>query len=132
MCIYMPAFNVHRPYYRVLLVQGKFRGVKWLIGWRRPILKKIQKLLEIFERERHHEVLLTLKNLCDLSRNLAPYSIPVIPLPLPTEIVEGEHYVTTDLLNLLPGNSSPAREPEAQGGWSGIGDPYSARATFLY
>ena len=28
--------------------------------------------------------------------------------------MEGEHYVTVNLLNLLPGSSSPAREPEAE------------------
>ena len=70
--------------------------------------------MEISERERHHEVLLTLKNLDDLSHNLAPYSVLVIPRPLPTEIVEGEHYVTADLLNLLPGSASPGREPEIE------------------
>ena len=73
--------------------------------------EKIRKLLEISERERHHKVLLTLKNLGDLSRNSSPYSVPFIQCPLATKIVEGEHYVTTDLLNLLLGSSSPAREP---------------------
>ena len=62
----------------------------------------------------HHEVLLTLKNLGDLSRNPTPYSISVIPRPLPIEIVEGEHYVTADFLNFLPDSSSPIREPEAE------------------
>ena len=81
MYFYTLAFDVCRPYYCVLLVQGKVGGVNWLIRWRRPVLKKIRKLLEIFEQERHHEVLLTLKNLGDLSRNLAPYSIPVTPRP---------------------------------------------------
>ena len=55
--------------------------------------KKIQKLLEIFERERHHEILLTMKNLHELSRNPSPYTLLVIPYSLPKEIVEGEHYV---------------------------------------
>ena len=36
----MPAFNVHEPYYRVLLVHGKDEGVNLLIGWKRPVLKK--------------------------------------------------------------------------------------------
>ena len=72
--------------------------------------EKIRKLLEISKRERHHEVLLTLKNLGNLSRNPAPYYVSVIPRPLPTEIVEGEHHVTADLLNLLLDSSSPARE----------------------
>ena len=93
---------------------GKSRKGK-LVKWvEKASFEKIRKLLEIFERERHHEVLLTLKNLGDLSRNLAPYSIPVILSPLPTKIVEREHYVIADLLNLLPGSSSPARESEAK------------------
>ena len=62
--------------------------------------KKIQKLLEISERERHHEILLTARNLRELSRSPSPYIIPVIPRPLPTELVEREHYVIADLLNL--------------------------------
>ena len=75
---------------------------------------KIQRLLEIFEQERHHEVLLTMKNLHDLSRHPSPYNVPIIPRPLPSEIVEGEHFVTTDLLSLIPGGSSPAREAESE------------------
>ena len=55
--------------------------------------KKIQKLLEIFEWERHHEILLTMKNLHELSHNPSPYTLLVIPCPLPIEIVEDEHYV---------------------------------------
>ena len=92
---------------------GKSRQGK-LVNWvEKAIFEKIRKLLEISERERHHEVLLTLKNLGDLSRHPAPYNVPVISHRLPTKIVEGEHYFTTDLLNLLPGSSSPARELEA-------------------
>ena len=55
-----------------------------------------------------------MQNLNDLSRNPAPYSVPVILRPLPIKIVEGEHYVTADLLNLLPGSSSPSREPKTE------------------
>ena len=71
-------------------------------------------MLEIYERERHHEILLTGRNLCDLSRNPSPYIIPVILCPLPIEIVEGERYVIVDLLNLTPGNSSPAKTSETE------------------
>ena len=76
--------------------------------------KKIQKLLEISERERHHEFLLTARNLRELSHSPSPYIIPVIPHPLPTKIVEGEHYVITDLPNLSPGRSSPAKTSETE------------------
>ena len=59
-----------------------------LVNWvEKASFKKIQRLLEIFERERYHEILLTTKNLRELSRSLSPYIIPVIPRPLPTEIV---------------------------------------------
>ena len=55
-----------------------------------------------------------MQNLNDLSLNPAPYSVLVISCPLPTEIVEGEHYVTADLLNLLPGSSSLSKEQEIE------------------
>ena len=74
--------------------------------------KKFQKLLEISERERHHEILLTIRNLCELSRNPYLYILPVIPCPLPVEIVESEHYVINDLLNLTPGSLSAAKTSE--------------------
>ena len=71
-------------------------------------------MLEISERERHHEILLTRKNLCELSRSPSPYIIPIIPRPLSAEIVEGEHYVIADLLNLAPSSSSPAENFETE------------------
>ena len=69
-------------------------------------LEKIRRLLEISEQERHYEVLLTLKNLADVRRNPAPYSLPIIPRPLPSEIVDGEHFITTNLLHLIAGSAS--------------------------
>ena len=76
--------------------------------------KKIQKLLEISKREWHHEILLIVRNLRELSRNPSLYILPVIPLPLPIEIVEGKHYVIVDLLNLAPGSSSPIKNLEIE------------------
>ena len=76
--------------------------------------EKIQRLLEISKRERHHEILLTVKNLRDLSSSSSPYTITVIPHPLSVEIVEGEHYVIVDLLNLAPGSSSSTRNFETK------------------
>ena len=70
--------------------------------------KNIQKLLEIYEQEQHHKILLTVKNLRELSCNPSPYVLPVIPSPLPLEIEEGKHYVIADLLNLAPGSLSVA------------------------
>ena len=88
---------------RILLLYifctGKSQRGK-LVNWvEKASFKKIQRLLEISERERHHEILLTTKNLHELSRSPSPYIIPVIPRPLPTKIVEREHYIIADLLN---------------------------------
>ena len=80
----------------------------------RASFEKIRRLLEISEQERHHEVLFTVKNMHDLSRHPSPYSVPIIPSPLPSKIMVGEHFVTADLVNLIPGNSSPAREAERE------------------
>ena len=66
---------------------GKSRRGK-MVNWvENASFEKIQNFLEISKRERHHKVLLTLKNLGDLSCNPAPYSILVISRPLPIEIV---------------------------------------------
>ena len=53
-----------------------------------------------------------MKNLHDLRRHPSTYSVPIISRPLPSEIVEGEHFVTADLLSLILGSSSSARETE--------------------
>ena len=77
-------------------------------------LEKIRRLLEVFEQKRHCEVLLTLKNLADVRQSPAPYSLPIIPRSLPLEIVEGEHFVTSDLLSLLTGHVPSTGDPEAE------------------
>ena len=64
-------------------------------------LEKIRRLIEGYEQERHCEVLLTLKNLANVRRSPVPYSLSIIPRSLPLEIVGKEHFVTTDLLELL-------------------------------
>ena len=63
--------------------------------------EKIRRLLEVFERERHYKVLLTSKNLADVRRNPACYNLPIIPRPLPSKFVDGEHFVIFDLLHLI-------------------------------
>ena len=75
-------------------------------------LEKIRRLLEVSEQECHYEVLLTLKNLVDVRRSPAPYSLPIIPRSLPSEIVGGEHFVTTDLLYLLASRAPSPWDPE--------------------
>ena len=95
------------------VLAGKSRRGKPVHWVDRASFKKIWRLLEISEQERNHKVILTVKNLHDLSRHPSPYSVPIILHPLPLEIVEGEHFVTADLLNLISGSSSPAREAES-------------------
>ena len=86
-----------------------------LVNWvEKASFKKIQKLLEIFDQERHHEILLTARNLRELSRSPSPYIIPVIPRPLPTKIVNIEHYIIANLLNLAPGSLSPVKTSETE------------------
>ena len=63
-------------------------------------------LLEIIERERHHELLFSMKNLQELGANPSPYIVPVLPCPFPNEVVKGENFVLIDLLKSLPGGSS--------------------------
>ena len=77
-------------------------------------LEKIRRLLEVSEQERHCEVLLTLKNLDDVSRSPAPYSLPIIPRSLPSEIVSGENFVTVDFLDLLAARAPSSGDPEAE------------------
>ena len=77
-------------------------------------LEKIRKLLEVSEQECHCEVLLTLKKLADVRQSSSPYSLPIIPHSLPLEIVEEEHFVTSDLLSLLEGHAPPTGDPKAE------------------
>ena len=86
-----------------------------MVHWvEKASLEKIRMLLEISEQERHYEVLLTPKNQADVRRNPAPYSLPIIPRSLPLEIVDGEHFLTADLLNLTAGNTSSSRDLDAE------------------
>ena len=76
--------------------------------------EKIRQLLEVSERERHYKVLLTSKNLADVRRNSACYNLPIIPSPLPSKFVDGEHFVNADLLHLILGGASTSRGEEAE------------------
>ena len=75
-------------------------------------LDLIRRLLEITERERNHELLLSVKNLQELGANPFPYIVPVIPCPLPEELIKGEHFVLVDLLKSISGSSSQAESVE--------------------
>ena len=86
-----------------------------MVQWVEKVsLEKIRRLLEDSKPEHHYEVLLTLKNLADVRRSPAPYSLPIIPRALPLEIVEGEHFITSDLLSLLAGRAPSTRDPVAE------------------
>ena len=65
----------------------------------------ISRWLEITERERN-ELLLSVKNSQELGSSPFPYITPVIPRPLPREVVGGEHFVLADLLKSISGSSS--------------------------
>ena len=73
-------------------------------------IEKIRRLLEISERESHNQVLLTRENIPALRHNPAPYTLPVIPRPLPSNVVEGEHFVLADVRRLVSGSASSSRD----------------------
>ena len=97
---------------------GKSRRGR-LVNWvEKARVEKICRLLEVSEQERHYEVLLTLKDITDMRQNPAPYSLPIIPRPLPSEIVNWEHFVTADLLHLISDSASSSRDSKAViSGW---------------
>ena len=66
--------------------------------------------MEISERERHCQVLLTRENISAVRNNPAPYTLPVIPRPLPSNVVEGEHFVLADVQCLASGSVSSSRD----------------------
>ena len=81
--------------------------MKWV---KKSSIEKIRRLLEIFERERHYQVLLTRENISVVRNNPTPYTLPVIPRPLPSNVVEGEHFVLTDVRRLASGSASSSRD----------------------
>ena len=90
------------------LFVGKRRRGR-LVSWvGKAKLDRIRRLLEIIERERNHELLLSTKNLQELGSSPFSYIVPVLPCPLLEELVKGEHFVLPDLLKLILGSSSQA------------------------
>ena len=82
--------------------------MKWV---EKSSIEKIRRLLEISEQERHYQVLLTRENIFALRHNPAPYTLPVIPRPLPSNVVEGEHFVLVDVRRLASDSASSSRDP---------------------
>ena len=72
-------------------------------------MELIRQLLEITERERNHELLLYVKNLRELGASPFPYIVPVIPRPLPAELVWGEHFTLINLLKSILGSIAQER-----------------------
>ena len=88
-------------------------GYKALVNY---MFLNISRWLEITERERS-ELLLSMKNSQELGSSPFPYIAPVIPRPLPREVIGGEHFVFANLLKSISGSSSQAgstREPQAE------------------
>ena len=73
--------------------------------------EKIRRLSEISEQELHYKVLLTLDNISAVRGHPAPYTLLVIPRPLPSDIVEREHFVIADLRRLISSSTRPSSDP---------------------
>ena len=73
--------------------------------------EKIRRLSEISEQERHYKVLLTPYNISAVRRNPTPYTLPVIPRSLPSDIVEGEHFVIANPRRLILSSTRPSGGP---------------------
>ena len=59
----------------------------------------------------HYKVLLTPDNISAVRRNPAPYTLPVIPRPLPSDVVEGEYFVIADLRRLVSSSAHSSGGP---------------------
>ena len=58
---------------------------------------RLNKLFEIAAVERHHQTLLTARNLLAVVREPQPYITNILPRWLPKQVVPGEHFVLKDL-----------------------------------
>ena len=95
-----------------------------LVNWvEKSSFEKIRRLLEVSKRERHCKVLLTLENISAVRHNPAPYNLLIIPRPLPRDVVEGKHFVVSDLRLLVSHGASSSRDPavEASSRVQGVG-----------
>ena len=81
--------------------------MKWV---EKSSIEKIRRHLEISERERHYQVLLTRENISSVRHNPTPYTLLVIPRSLPWNVVEREHFVLADVRHLVSGSASSSRD----------------------
>ncbi|RVW41939.1 hypothetical protein CK203_081587 [Vitis vinifera] len=80
-----------------VLVRGpNKRGcvVEWV---EKASFARLNKLFEISAVERHHETLLTARNLLAVVREPQAYIINILPRKLPKTVVPGKHYILKDL-----------------------------------
>ena len=70
--------------------------------------EQIRRLSEISEHECLYKVLLTPDNISVVRCNPVPYTLLVIPRPLPSDIVKGEHFVIADLQRLISSCTRPS------------------------
>ena len=63
-----------------------------------------------------------------MRHNPAPYNLSVIPCPLLSDVVEGEHFVVADLRRLISRGASSSRDPafEASSRVQGVGSESGA------
>ena len=107
-------------------------GKAWrgrLVNWvEKSSFEKIRRLLEVSEREHHCKVLLMPENISAVRHNLAPNNLPVIPLPLQPDVVEGEHFVVADRRCLVSHGACSSKDPmvEASSRVQGVGSAFGA------
>ena len=70
------------------------RVVEWV---EKTSFDRLNKLFEITAAERHHQTLLTARNLLAFVREPQVYVINILPRKLPKKVVPGEHFVFKDL-----------------------------------
>ena len=85
-----------------------------LVSWvEKASLERIRRLLEITKAEHNQNHLLSMKNLRKLGASPFRYIVPIIPRPLPAELVEGEHFVLANIFKSIPGSSSQVGSNQA-------------------
>ena len=70
------------------------RVVEWV---EKASFTRLNSLFEIVAAERHHETLLTARNLLVVAREPQPYVVNILPGKLPKKVIPGEHYILKDL-----------------------------------
>ncbi|RVX00341.1 hypothetical protein CK203_024651 [Vitis vinifera] len=84
------------PNYSVKLPGSHKRGrlVEWV---KKASFDRLNKLFEIIAIERHHQTLLSARNLLVVVREPQPYVLNILPRRLPKVVVPREHFVLKDL-----------------------------------